>query len=89
MECGSMSMWRQVAEVGGVEWLPGVEYLYQNSTTTLDFTAWGVCNEQSSLHNEQFCVICKERVSYVHSTRYIVLLVTIAIFIAPAISVPC
>ena len=53
------------AEVGGVEWLPGVEYLFPDSTTTLDFTEFGMCNPRNKLFNENFCHFCRERVAKV------------------------
>ncbi|KAL1507509.1 hypothetical protein AB1Y20_008344 [Prymnesium parvum] len=68
-------------ELGAVEWLPGVDYLFPNSTTTLDFTEFGVCNPSSPLHNDYFCHLCRERVYRVASTRYVSVLVIVGSFV--------
>jgi len=71
------------AELGAVEWLPGKEFLFPNSTTTLDFTEFGVCNTRNpALYSEVGCHLCRLRVSYIDNTRYLFLLIVLLVFIA-------
>jgi len=63
------------AAIGGVWWLPGVEYLPPTARTTLSYTYAGLCNEGSILHNVGHCNTCKAWINTVWRTQLIIALV--------------
>lgn len=46
------------ASIGGVEWLPGLDYLKPTDGTTKPYLEYGLCNPMSSLYNPMHCEKC-------------------------------
>ena len=47
------------AEIGGVDWLPAYTYLPSNATVSVEFYAYGICNDKSKLYNSLHCEVCQ------------------------------
>ena len=63
------------APIGGVWWLPGVEYLPPTARTTESYTDQGLCNRHSKLYNEAHCRTCLAWTNTVWRTQLIIALI--------------